>query len=323
MACFILIRRALIGAALLGAVTSAYGQQHVRIYLSTEGWLSPQTTPQPVPAQANPEFPVGQNRIYVWAQALDGATSIRWYLIDVRLRFDGSTTVLDSAAYNPSALVSGTPRNRWSTATADGGDFQFLSILPTYGVRRYPYDDGFVTDDVEGGHVLLGWVETMSTGPTTVWIEMGATGVDANTPPIDQVEFGFGDPSIAGDSPVGTRSATFDAFIGGGPPQEGACCLAGGACASVIESECASLGGAFQGEGVACASGVCPSNRGDMNCDGVVNNFDIDPFVLALTNPDAYAASFPTCEFHNADINGDGTVNNFDIDPFVMLLTGG
>lgn len=62
---------------------------------------------------------------------------------------------------------------------------------------------------------------------------------------------------------------------------------------------------------------------GDLNCDGVVNNFDIDPFVLALTNPVAYALAFPDCNRNLADINHDNAVNNFDIDPFVTLLTGG
>ncbi|MBL8880015.1 MAG: hypothetical protein JNG88_12920 [Phycisphaerales bacterium] len=63
--------------------------------------------------------------------------------------------------------------------------------------------------------------------------------------------------------------------------------------------------------------------RGDANCDGEVNNFDIDPFVLALTNPSAYAAAHPDCTIDNADVNMDGAVNNFDIDPFVALITGG
>jgi hypothetical protein len=61
---------------------------------------------------------------------------------------------------------------------------------------------------------------------------------------------------------------------------------------------------------------------GDLNCDGLVNAFDIDPFVLALTDPVAYAAQFPECSYLLADINGDGMVNAFDIDPFVQLLTG-
>ncbi|MBU0718066.1 MAG: hypothetical protein KJ749_07450 [Planctomycetes bacterium] len=61
---------------------------------------------------------------------------------------------------------------------------------------------------------------------------------------------------------------------------------------------------------------------GDLNCDGAVNAFDIDPFVLALTDPAGYAAAWPNCDIMNGDINGDGVVNAFDIDPFVDLLTG-
>jgi hypothetical protein len=63
-------------------------------------------------------------------------------------------------------------------------------------------------------------------------------------------------------------------------------------------------------------------NLGDMNCDGAVNNFDITPFVLALTDPNAYAIAYPDCHIMNGDINGDDAVNNFDITPFVRLLTG-
>ncbi len=61
---------------------------------------------------------------------------------------------------------------------------------------------------------------------------------------------------------------------------------------------------------------------GDLNCDGQINAFDIDPFVLALTDPDAYARAYPGCDAMTADINGDGVVNAFDIDPFVALLAG-
>ena len=61
---------------------------------------------------------------------------------------------------------------------------------------------------------------------------------------------------------------------------------------------------------------------GDMNCDGSVNNFDIDPFVLAVTNVPGYQTAYPGCDYTLADCNDDGSVNNFDIDPFVALLTG-
>ena len=61
--------------------------------------------------------------------------------------------------------------------------------------------------------------------------------------------------------------------------------------------------------------------RGDLNCDGNVDFGDINPFVLALTNPAGYAAQYPNCDRMNADINGDGVVDFGDINPFVRLLT--
>ena len=68
---------------------------------------------------------------------------------------------------------------------------------------------------------------------------------------------------------------------------------------------------------------VTPHLTGDLNCDGVANVFDIDPFVLALTNPTEYQSTFPDCNVRNADCNGDGLVNAFDIDAFVVVLIGG
>jgi hypothetical protein len=68
---------------------------------------------------------------------------------------------------------------------------------------------------------------------------------------------------------------------------------------------------------------IPPFPPGDLNCDGAVNAFDIDPFVLALTDPAGYQAQYSHCDRMLADCNGDGEVNAFDIDPFVLLLTGG
>ncbi len=62
---------------------------------------------------------------------------------------------------------------------------------------------------------------------------------------------------------------------------------------------------------------------GDLNCDGTVDFFDIDGFVLAVTDPIAYLEAYPDCDLMHADINGDGQVNFFDIDPFVALIIGG
>jgi hypothetical protein len=67
---------------------------------------------------------------------------------------------------------------------------------------------------------------------------------------------------------------------------------------------------------------VWPRSTGDLNCDGAIDAFDIDPFVLALTDPGAYALAYPGCDAALADCSGDGKVDAFDIDPFVELLTG-
>jgi hypothetical protein len=59
---------------------------------------------------------------------------------------------------------------------------------------------------------------------------------------------------------------------------------------------------------------------GDLNCDQVVDFTDINPFILALSDPDAYATAFPECSHTLADCNDDGEVDFRDINPFVLLL---
>jgi hypothetical protein len=63
-----------------------------------------------------------------------------------------------------------------------------------------------------------------------------------------------------------------------------------------------------------------PTSQGDLNCDGVVDTADVDPFVLALVDPAGYSAQYPECDLLRADCNGDGVVNAFDIDGFIELL---
>lgn len=79
----------------------------------------------------------------------------------------------------------------------------------------------------------------------------------------------------------------------------------------------------YGGNNVTLRLEAVTNNRGDLNCDGLVDNEDIDPFVLAITNPAAYAAAWPNCNIMNADINCDGLVDNEDIDPFVLCITTG
>jgi len=53
--------------------------------------------------------------------------------------------------------------------------------------------------------------------------------------------------------------------------------------------------------------------RGDVNLDGVVDFFDISPFIASLTS-DTFQAE--------ADVNGDGIVDFLDISPFINGLIG-
>jgi hypothetical protein len=61
---------------------------------------------------------------------------------------------------------------------------------------------------------------------------------------------------------------------------------------------------------------------GDLNCDGVVNFDDINPFVSALVGRLTYQAEYPRCHWLNGDIDGNGRVDFDDISPFVECLVG-
>jgi len=68
---------------------------------------------------------------------------------------------------------------------------------------------------------------------------------------------------------------------------------------------------------------VLPVILGDMDESGSVNNNDITPFVMALTDRATYIATYGLDPDVVGDIDGSGALNNNDITPFVNLLTGG
>ena len=77
---------------------------------------------------------------------------------------------------------------------------------------------------------------------------------------------------------------------------------------------------ATHGRGLYTAD-IPPFVRGDLNCDGVVDFGDINPFVLALTDLNGWQTAYLGCPVENADVNGDGRVDFNDINPFVALLS--
>ena len=62
------------------------------------------------------------------------------------------------------------------------------------------------------------------------------------------------------------------------------------------------------------------SRLGDLNCDGRINALDIEPFLVALFEPQSYAGQYPDCDINLADINVDGSIDALDIEHFLNLL---
>ena len=57
-----------------------------------------------------------------------------------------------------------------------------------------------------------------------------------------------------------------------------------------------------------------PCEPCDMNCDGDINAFDIEPFLDLLFGPGK------PCDTCTGDVNGDGVIDAFDIEPFLNCL---
>lgn len=65
---------------------------------------------------------------------------------------------------------------------------------------------------------------------------------------------------------------------------------------------------------------TCPGARGDADCSGNIDFFDIDPFLDALFDPSGYLAAYCGGSFCAADVDCSSNVDFFDIDPFLECL---
>jgi hypothetical protein len=93
----------------------------------------------------------------------------------------------------------------------------------------------------------------------------------------------------------------------------GACCHDDGTCEQALCCDC-------EPTHAGCAN-VCV---GDLNCDGMIDFGDINPFVQYVSNFVGWQAAYPACNAANGDINCDGTFGQSsfgDINPFVALIT--
>ncbi len=77
------------------------------------------------------------------------------------------------------------------------------------------------------------------------------------------------------------------------------------------------------GESYTSGAFAPPVVPGDLNCDGWTDFGDINPFVLALTDPNGYPLEYPGCDPNRGDLDGSGATGFGDINPFVDLLLAG
>lgn len=63
-------------------------------------------------------------------------------------------------------------------------------------------------------------------------------------------------------------------------------------------------------------------DRGDLNCDGAVDAFDIEPFLQAMNEPNVYDENFEVCDKTLGDFDQSGVVNPFDIEAFLDAMFG-
>lgn len=109
------------------------------------------------------------------------------------------------------------------------------------------------------------------------------------------------------------------------------CCLPNGTCSdATMVRDCLQLSGTPLIDGGTCATTPCNMVclRGDVNCDGRVDNFDIDPFVLALVDGSAplpppnwvFGEGCWAIRSCSCDINRDAGFNGFDVDPFISCM---
>jgi hypothetical protein len=89
-----------------------------------------------------------------------------------------------------------------------------------------------------------------------------------------------------------------------------------------IPDECDIMSGVSDDENDNGIPDECEVLLGDVNCDGVVNFGDINPFVLLMTSLMEWQAAYPDCPVANGDCNQDGQISFGDINPFIALLMG-
>ncbi len=224
--------------------------------------------------------------------------------------------------------AGGTPANR--IARGAGGAWQTLGS----GLNHYVY----ALAPLPGDAMAVGGQFTQAGGVSASHVARWSrpATIDFLTPPYD-VSICPGDTAlftcmVDGDAPLSFQWRRDGVSLGDGPTGTGSI-VVGSATSdlAIVNASSADVGSYDCVITDLCGSAASfPYSLvmrfcllGDMNCDGALNNGDIDPFILALLSPAEYQAAHPQCNIAIGDMNGDGMLDNGDIDPFVQCLLGG
>ncbi len=278
--------------------------------------------------------------------AAGGTPRWRWISANLDTYFDGPSVGSDGAVYVATAANPMRGANGWLYRLLPGGTLDWSYDLGGFGVNCAPALDA--NNDVYLGD-LDGVAWKITTAGTFGWTYNTQSGRIYTTPALTDGKVLIG-AANAGlhivDAATGTHLNTlaannypmnkatdglgniyFYCYDGPGtvlafsPAGNQRCQFTTGAGVSVNACIVGADGRVLVGNSQVLKSVTGPT-QGDTNCDGNVDFLDINPFVLALTDPQQYQVQYPNCTLATADINGDGAVNFDDINPFVALLAG-
>ena len=244
------------------------------------------------------------NHTYSQATTLDAGTLIvNGSISNSGVVVNAGATLGGSGAVGNLLVIGGTvaPGNSAGTLSAisytqdAGGTLEIEITGPTPGIE---YDQLTII----GGNVILGQQVTQVTFPAP----SGAFAPTARLYIIDNTGAGTTTGAFLGLPDGGAAGTPVPAIAG-----------LGGFAQWRIYYHADSASGQLSGGNDVALIPVVP---GDMNCDGLVDELDIEPLALALTDADAYGIAFANCGIGNGDTNCDGLFNALDIQPFMDCL---
>jgi hypothetical protein len=241
---------------------------------------------------------VADDQLYARKDTPLGGTGWTTYSVaNVTHMLSDGTWFARGEAYNP-ADPNSTNRPDWimrnGAVVVKTGD-----LITTTASERWGYTISWMTGNIYGDSVVTGVTDNPDTTVNEVMVLNGTEILAREGDPIDVNGNGLFDDDVylAGFKGAGTVELPTDGYV-------------------YFLANLRNGAGGNLGEGFLRIRLPSAVRKGDMNCDGVVDFKDINPFVAILSGT-------APCNAANADTNCDSVIDFKDINPFVALLSGG